>query len=142
MAKSPKPKSPKAKRSARATTPKKKKAAAKATSPDGSDLIEGVAATTLADVVLQASMEIQSVDVAEVPAQTNVFVLECQPLEGGGQRALIALGDPAKGHAGGWVTSVSPNGKRYLRAGESFVRPNPVCAADAPSAEMAALDVS
>ena len=59
---------------------------------------------TVCDVVLQAALEITSVDVAEVPANTVVFVLETQPIDGGGQRALVALGDPARGHAGGWVT--------------------------------------
>ena len=71
-------------------------------------------------------MEITSMDVDEVPQDTNVFILECQSMPGGGQRALVTLGDPAKGHAGGWLTAVSPNGKQYLRGGTSFVRPNPV----------------
>ena len=81
---------------------------------------------TLADVVLQAAADVTSVSVAEVAVNTNVFVLETQDLPAGGQRALVALGDPSKGHAGGWVTAVSPNGKRYLQRGPSFVRPNPV----------------
>ena len=124
-----KPKSPKKPRS-----PKRGKKAS-AGSDVGTCVEEGCTAMTVCDVVLQAALEITSVDVAEVPADTVVFVLETQPIDGGGQRALVALGDPARGHAGGWVTSISPGGKYYLRNGECFVRPNPVLESAVPSGE-------
>lgn len=126
---SKKPKSPKKPRS-----PKRGKKTS-AGSDVGTSVEEGCTAWTVCDVVLQAALEITSVDVAEVPANTVVFVLETQPIDGGGQRALVALGDPARGHAGGWVTSISPGGKFYLRNGECFVRPNPVLEPAVPSGE-------
>lgn len=126
---SKKPKSPKKPRS-----PKRGKKTS-AGSDVGTSVEEGCTALTVCDVVLQAALEITSVDVAEVPANTVVFVLETQPIDGGGQRALVALGDPARGHAGGWVTSISPGGKFYLRNGECFVRPNPVLEPAVPSGE-------
>lgn len=85
---------------------------------------EGESATAQADLVLQAAIEPDSISVGEVPAGALVYVLEVQEMLGGAQRALVALGDPARGHSGGWVTSVSLQGTQYLLAGRRFVRPN------------------
>mmetsp|Transcript_4624 Transcript_4624/g.12316 ORF Transcript_4624/g.12316 Transcript_4624/m.12316 type:complete len:146 (+) Transcript_4624:59-496(+) len=123
--------SPKRAASPKRSPPKSKKH----TASDG--LTEGTSALTLKDVMLQASKEVTSVVVADVPAQTSVFVLEVTDMCNGGQRALVALGDPSKGHAGGWVTSVSPKGKAYLQGGACFVRPNPVAPEEDTTAELA-----
>jgi len=133
------PKKAAAKRPASPKGHKKKKASAAASSPGSAEepeddpeapegfkagVIAGESAITKADVVLQASAELESQTVGEVPAGTVVYVLDVQEMLGGAQRAMVTLGDPAKGHLGGWMTSVSLNGSEYLAAGESFVRPN------------------
>ena len=69
---------------------------------------EGESATTLSDVMLQAAAEMDSVTVGQVAANTTLYVLEVKECPGGAQRALVATGDPSKGHQGGECLAYYP----------------------------------